>query len=247
MRRVAIACLLCACGRLGFDTAGPGGGTGGDGSVGGDGAMIDAPGSGSGGPRQVSPVTGGAGPIMPILPMPTMNGDLLIATIASNDLTNLVLPDGSWQLNASFSTSGACASAMATRTNAPAGMTSFTFGFPAGNPAVVQLSEWAGIGGGDGAGIGGGNNPTTMFSITTMSADTAAGDIGIATFCEDVNSPSFAAGPGWTKLGELANVASSPSMTAVFQSNLPAQKITATATTTVGGKFAATLLTFTVH
>src|SRR3569623_2450085 len=148
MRGVAIVCVLAGCGRLGFDPLGGGEpGTGDADDTAGDGRR-DTSGAAGGGLVQQSPVVGATGPESVTLPMPTSGGTLLVALISANanDLGSLALPTG-WSLDVSGSSSGACAGGIATRASVPAGQTTFTFGFPAGVPADIQVTEWTGLGG----------------------------------------------------------------------------------------------------
>jgi len=239
VRLAAIACVLAGCGRLGFDERV--GGPLGDGGPG-DGGDGDSMGSGSANGLlvQQSPVVSAGSSPTVTLPMPTRGSTLLVATFAANDATNLTLPPG-WQKNAAGTASGACTSVVATSPSAPAGQTMFMFGLP--GPSVVQVTEWAGVGGLDSGGFGGGG-PGTAMTITTLAADSTAGNLAIATFCQDVTTPTFTPGPGWTNLGDFANTAALPSITSEFMPGQPAAKITATATTSVSGKFAATVVTF---
>jgi len=82
------------------------------------------------------------------------------------------------------------------------------------------------------------------MAITTLAANSIAGNLAIASFCQDVTTPAFTPGPGWTNLGDFANSAALPSITSEFMPDQPAAKSTASATTSVSGKFAATIVTF---
>lgn len=246
MRRVVVLWMLAGCGRLGFDARadvtgdgphvsdGPGAGDGPDSDIG--------SGSGSGGLVQGSLVATGAGPVTVTLQSPTLGGTLLVATIGVNILTGFATPTG-WQTNATGTTNGACVSVIATQPNAPAGQTSVTFTVGAGVPVAVQVTEWQGTGGFDGAGFVGSTTPVTTLSVSTMQPDTTAGDLAIGTFCEDTNLPTFAAAPAWSELGHFQNTSAAPSLFAEYATNAPATTVTATATTTASAKYAGTIIT----
>lgn len=245
--RVAVALvMLAACGRLGFDARTD---PTGDGAANGDGTQQQqgdgggGGGSGSGTLVQQSPVAVGTGTVTVVLPNPTQSGDLLVAVIGANNISNLVMPTG-WQLNVNGSATGSCTSAIATASNVTGGQTSLVFTFNAGVPADVEVSEWSGVGAIDAAGFGAATNPTTALTVTTLTADQAAGDLAIATFCEDANAPTFALQAGWASLGQFANTASSPSLVGEYQRGQPAGKVTATATGSVSTKYAGTIITF---
>ena len=100
------------------------------------------------------------------------------------------------------------------------------------------------MGGPDTGGFGGGQNPTTALTISTLTPAAAANEIAIATFCEDTTMPTFTPGSGWTSLGSESNVASSPSLFSEVRSDLPAGTITAVATGSLAAKFAAVVFAF---
>ena len=243
MRPAVVLVMLAACGRLGFDARTDVTGDAphaGDGTQQGDGA-----GSANGLLVQVSSVDETAGTTTIVLPQPTSAGTLLVATIGVNSLSGFSLPPG-WQLNANGSVSGSCTAGIATETSGTAGRSMFTFTASAGAPVALLITEWRGIPLGnafDTGGFGGGMNPTTALTITTALADGVAGDLAIATFCEDTTMPAFTAGTGWSELGQGATTASSPSLVAEYQTNVPAQKITATATSDTSVKYAAAIVT----
>jgi hypothetical protein len=244
MRRAVVLVMLAGCGRLGFDARTD---VTGDGPLAGDAAgQSDGPGSGigsgSGGLVQGSPVMTGAGSVVVMLPSPTLGGTLLVATIGANVLTSFATPSG-WQTNVTGMTNGACNSVIATEPNAPAGQTSLTFSVAAGVPVTVQVTEWQGTTGFDSGGFVGGTTPVTALSVATMLPDSTAGDLAIATFCEDTNMPVFLAGAGWAQLGQLQTTSSAPSLLAEYATNQPATTVTATASTTASAKYAATIIT----
>lgn len=233
MRRVAIACLLAGCGRLGFDAPGST-----------SDANAPADGGASIAPVQVSGVVTGTGDLtVPV--MPTQAGTLLVATIGANDASGLVLPAG-WQSNASGTSSGACDAVIATSTSQPAGTTVIDFGFGNGQPAVVQVTEWEGLGGIDNGGFGGTGSPTTTYSVRTVAADATPGDLAIAVFCENAASAMFQAGTGYTKLGSLTLGGGLPAIVAEYGTDEPAATVTATATSSASTGYSATILTFLV-
>jgi hypothetical protein len=243
MRPLAVACLIAGCGRLGFDAAGK---PTGDAAEHGDGANTgDGAGSASGGPRQVSPAVLGTGSVTITLPAPTTPGTLLVATLGLNNLS--VTPPPNWMLNANGTVSGACTSAIATDRSGTGGQQSFTFTLPGGAVSAIQVSEWGGIDLGnpiDAAGFGGGLQPATALTITTMSAATVPGELAIGTFCQDTTMPSFTPGAGWTELGQAANTSASPSLLGEYQLGVPSAQITATGTSSISSKYAATVMTF---
>ena len=245
MRRVVVLVMLAACGRLGFDEHT--GGVTGDGPRAGDGTQ-QGDGAGSAGSRlvQSSTVVLGTGPQTVVLPAPTSAGTLLVATLGVNNLSGVSGPSG-WQINANISVSGGCTSAMATERSGTAGRQSFAFTAPAGAPVSVQITEWSGLVLGtpiDAAGVSAGMNPTSALTVSTLMPPTTAGDLAIATFCEDTTMPTFTAGSGWMLLGQGATTASSPSLVSEVQANVPASTITATATSSLATKYAGTILTF---
>lgn len=244
MRLAVALVMLAACGRVGFDGRSD---LTGDGAATGEGTP-PPPGDGGGGSGsgtlvQQSPIAVGTGTVTVVLPNPTQTGDLLVAVIGANNISNLVLPAG-WQLNANGSATGSCTSAIATASNVAGGQTSLAFTFNAGVPADVEVSEWSGVGAIDAGGFAAAANPTTTLTVTTLMADQAAGDLAIATFCEDANAPTFALPAGWASLGQFANTASSPSLVGEYQHGQPAGAVTATATGSVSAKYAATILAF---
>lgn len=242
---MVVVAVLAGCGRLGFDPRG--GAAGDDAHQPGDGAQQPGDGAGSGDLLvQASGVVEMAGPTTVSLPSPTLAGTLLVASIGVNSLSGFSPPAG-WQINANGSVSGACVAAIATETSGTAGRQTFMFTASAGAPVAVLISEWRGIPLGnaiDGGGFGGGMNPTSALAITTALADTTAGDLAVAAFCQDTTGPTFTAGTGWTELGQAATTASAPSLLAEYQTNQPAQKVTATATSSLTAKYAAAIVTF---
>jgi hypothetical protein len=253
VRWVLLLTTVAACGRLGFDARS---GTDADaltGDVGGDGVMHDGPagdGSGSGsnvvGPLQQSIVVLGTGPQTIMLPNPTTPGTLLVATIGVNSLSGITYPPG-WSLNTNGSVSGACTSGIATDPSGTGGQQSFSFGAPAGAPVAIQITEWDGVNLGnayDAAGFGGGQQPATALTISTLMASMTAGDLAIGTFCEDTTMPAFTAGNGWTEIGQAPTTSASPSLFSEFQRGVPAATITATATGSLSAKYAACVMTF---
>jgi len=246
MRLAVVLVTLAACGRFGFDARTDVTGDAqrtddavatGDGSGSGSGL-----GSGAGGLVQGSPVATGTTNVVVTLPNPTLGGTLLVATIGVNVLTSFAAPNG-WQTNATGTTNGACVSVIATEANAPAGQTMLTFSVAAGVPMTVQVTEWQGVGGFDSGGFAGGTTPVTAISVSTMMADSTAGDLAVATFCEDANLPMFTAGTGWAQLGQLQNTSSAPSLLGEYATNAAATTVTATATTAASAKYAATIVT----
>ncbi|MBV8757569.1 MAG: hypothetical protein JO257_09850 [Deltaproteobacteria bacterium] len=238
MRPVVLLVTLSACGRLGFDEhiAGvTGDGPLGDGVQQGDGAS-----SSNAMLVQQSGVVSGNGSVMVALPQPTLGGTFLVATIAGNDLSTFMAPSG-WQNNASGSTSGACASAIVTEQNAPAGQSTITFTI--NTPCDVQVTEWRGLANVDNGGFASGTASTSL-SVSTFTADSAAGDLAIASFCQDTTMPTYAAGAGWNALGQIARSAALPSMMAEYQTGEPKAKITATATSSLAAKYTGTIVTF---
>jgi len=236
--------MLAACGRFGFDAREDVTGDAplaGDSAAPGDGSGAGV-GSGSGGLLQGTPVATGTASVTVTLPQATRGGTLLVASIGVNVLTSFATPNG-WQTNATGTTNGACVSVIATEPNAPAGQTTLTFTVAAGVPMTVQVTEWQSNGGFDSGGFAGGTTPVTTLSVSTMLPDSTAGDLAIASFCEDTNLPTFAAGSGWSELGQLQNTSSSPSLFTEYATNAPAATVTATATTPASAKYAATIVT----
>ena len=247
MRLAVVVSMLAACGRFGFDArtdvtgdaSRASDGQQGDGAGSGPGSGL---GSGSGGLVQGSPAATGTASVTVTLPQPTQGGTLLVATIGVNVLTGFTTPSG-WQTNATGTTNGACVSVIATEPNAPAGQTTLTFTVAAGVPMTVQVTEWQSSGSFDSGGFIGGTTPVTTLTVSTMLPDSTAGDLAVATFCEDTNLPTFSAGSGWSELGQLHNTSSAPSLFAEYATNAPAATITATATTAASAKYAATIIT----
>lgn len=245
MRRVVLAFVLAGCGRLGFDAQSGAitDGHAGDGAQSGDGSGSGSgSGSASGALVQMSPVTSGSGTFTVTLPAPTQAGTVLVATLAVNSTSSLAYPTG-WQQNGTGSVNGACNAVIATNTTGMAGVTSVQFSLLAGVAWGAQITEWR-VGGIDTGGFGGGQNPTTALTISTVTPANAANEISIATFCEDANMPGFTAGAGWTNLGTESNVSSAPSLLSEVRSDLPAGTITAVATGSLAAKFAAVVVVF---
>jgi hypothetical protein len=190
----------------------------------------------------------GTGSVTITLPAPTTPGTLLVATLGLNNLS--ITPPPGWSLNTNGSVSGACTSAIATDPSGTGGQQSFTFTLPGGAVSAIQVSEWSGIDLGnpyDAVGYGGGLQPATALTISTMAPATVPGELAIGTFCQDTNMPAFTPGAGWTELGQAANTSASPSLLAEYQLGVPAAQITATGTSSLSSKFAGTIMTFRVQ
>jgi hypothetical protein len=255
MRGVVLLVMASACGRLGFDPlrvnadADPLTGdvahdsaidSATDAMAGSDAAM------GSAFTRvQSTAATSGTGTQMVMLPSPTTAGTVLVATFALNSLGALTVPGG-WTTNASSMINGACASVIATETSGAAGRQALSFTVNAGAPVSIQVSEWAGVNLSspfDAVGMGGSSFSMLALSIATSGATTTAGDLAIASFCEDVQTPTFTPGAGWTNLGQVPVSSALPSLFTEFQQNLPVGQVTATGTGSLVAKYAATIVT----
>jgi hypothetical protein len=249
VRWIVLLTIAAGCGRLGFD---PRGGADAD-PVTGDGAHDGATDTAAGSDgatstvtlAQSSPAIIGIGPQTVTLPNPTVAGSLLVATFGVNTMS-LTLPAG-WSTNATGQVTGACYSLIATNVTGAAGQQSFTFTLPGGAPVAVQISEWTGVDLGnpfDAAGFGGSMTPANPLMISTLGPTSVAGDLAIASFCEDTTNPTFTPGAGWTELGQGSNTSASPSMITEYQRGVAAGVVTASATSSLTTKYAATVLTF---
>jgi hypothetical protein len=239
-----LATLLCltACGRLGFDPT--------DVETAIDAPAVDvaADGTTSGGLvlMQSTSAMAGNGTQTIMLPSPTSNDSVLVATLGLNNITTLTLPTG-WVMNADSTVNGACVSALATEGTGVAGRQSFTFTVSLSGPITIQVSEWAGVDLAnpfDAAGKGGATSSTTSLTISTSGATATPGELAVAAFCQDVAAPTFTRGAGWRELGQVAGSSSTPSLFTEYQGDVPAGLVTATATSSASAKYAATVLTF---
>lgn len=239
MRLAAIACVVAGCGRLGFD--GPRAAV--DGALADD-AISDVAipdGAGSGALVQQTVVVAASGTLTLSLPSPSTPGTLLVATLATNNA--ITVPPG-WTTAIEAVNTGGCTALIAYLANNSGGITAVDFAAVAGNPAVGQLAEWSGFAALDQTGTGASNNPQTMQSVQTSGTPAAAGELGIATFCEDVNMPSYLVASAWAQLGSYSNVSSSPSFIDLAHEDLPMAAVSATVQSSVGGKYEAAIATF---
>jgi hypothetical protein len=242
-----LAVLLCltACGRLGFDPT--------DVEAGIDAATADVTGDVAADSTasglvmmQSTAAMAGNGTQTVMLPNPTSNDTVLVATLGLNNITTLTLPTG-WVMNANSTVNGACVSVLATEASGVAGRQSFTFTISLSGPITIQVSEWTGVDLAnpfDASGMGGGMTSTTALTIATDAATTTSGELAVAAFCQDVAAPTFTHGAGWTELGQVAGASSTPSLFTEYQSDVPTGLVTATAMSSASAKYAATVLTF---
>lgn len=248
VRLLAWLSLLTGCGRLGFglfnDTPGDA-----DAAIdnstgdGGPDGKTDAP--PAGGPLvQQTPMFNGVGPATLSLPGPSTAGSLLVITMTANDTSNLVLPSG-FSIATQIMVSGGGFALIAYQANNPGGISSVGISQPSGLPSVAQLTEWTGITATspDVMGSTTGQNSTTL-SVQTAAATTAANDLAIAVFCQDVSTPMYTAGTGWTSIGTASNTSAYPSYSADYRTNVPVGIVSETVTSTVSGKYAAVIVTF---
>jgi len=185
----------------------------------------------------------GGGPVTPTLPQPSSAGTLLTVAVATNDPTSLVLPPG-WQMAVLQTSSGTCSAAIAYLPNNPGGVQDIVVTINAGVPIDAIASEWSGATAVDVIGQSSSGNPQTAQTVQTAMPTTVAGTAAVAVFCEDVNTPTYTAGNGWMTLGTFSNVSSSPSFIAEAMTGLPVGVATASATSSVGGKYQAAIAAF---
>ncbi len=244
--------LTSACGRVGFDAlATPAGGdaragdAAGDAPGGGDGTGSDSAVTSGVALAQMGVVVAATTNLMLSLPAPSTPGTLLVAAIATNGTSGVGLPSG-WTMATTVGINGSCSTIIAYYENNPGGITTATFTQIAGTPGAGELTEWTGAmttGSLDATGTATGNSPGTAQSVATAMAP-AAGELAVAAFCEDVNSPLYTAGSGWTQLGTYSNVSSSPSFEHDYLRGTPAAIVTDSVTSSVAGKYAAVIATF---
>lgn len=257
MRRVVLALLASACGRLGFDAQR----LAGDASPGGDGprdSAIDSIDSAIDSMPDAAPLplmfvqkssvaASAGGPVTPMLAAASTAGTTLVIAIASNDPTSLVLPPG-WQLAVQMYTSGNCSSTIMYYPNNPGGITSVLVTINGAVPTDAVLQEFQGVRLAtpvDVIGTANSNNPQASQTVATSASTTAAGDLAIAMFCEDVNNPTYTGGGGgWTNLGTLTNSSASPSFNVDYQLSVPMAVVSETVTSSLGGKYQAAVATF---
>ena len=246
VRFVMLAALAAGCGRLGFartSDATPLVDVGADPDivVGGDAPAIMGP------PAmvQASTVVVDSNGVTVTLATPSTPGTLLVATFASNGVNPIGLPP-SWVEVAHIGTGGGCTVTIAFEANNPGNETSVAFTQGAGIPILAQLTEWSGVTSSplDAPGTATSASPTTSQLVQTGTSTTVAGELGVDVFCEDVNSPTFTPGTGWTNLGSFSNVASAPSFASHFQLDLPVGMAIETQTSSVQGKYSAVIATF---
>jgi len=256
MRWVLFASLVTACGRLGFDaeraaTDAPPGGDGPrdsaiDASID---SAVDAPPDGASvlALVQTTPVAPSAGgPVTAALPVASTAGTLLVASVATNDPTSLAFPAG-WIVAVQATVSGGCASTIAYLPDNPGGITTVMFTVNAGIPMEAVVTEWSGASPTspvDVTGIGGSSTPQTAQTVQTAASTSAAGDFGVVVFCEDNNTPTYTPGPGWTNFGSYSATSAYPSFTTDRREGLPLGVVSATETSSVGGKYQAAIATF---
>jgi hypothetical protein len=247
VRLLALLSMLTGCGRLGFglfsDTSDPDAaldGAGGDGS--GD-ASADAP--PAGGPlTQQSAMFNGLGAMTLTLPAPSTAGSLLVITMTTNDTSNLVLPTG-FTVATSIMVSGGGFALIAYQADNPGGVSNVMVTQPTGLPSVAQLSEWMGITSTSPDVMGSSTGPnSTMLTVQTAAATTAANDVALAVFCQDVANPTYTAEAGWSRLGTASNTSAYPSYSADYRTNVPVGIASETVTSTVSGKYAAVIVAF---
>jgi hypothetical protein len=244
-KAIALLCCLAGCGRLGFGVADDdvAGDARGDGNS--DGPRIDAD-TGMP-PTQVSPVVANAtGDVILPFTNPTVAGSLLVVAIGTNATSNLALPAG-WTIANQVSTNGGCTALIGFRPNNPGGLTSVTVTQISGVPTVALASEWNEITSTmplDVIGSTSGNNPTAAQTVQTAQATTAAGELAVTSFCEDVNNPTYTGDPAWQTLGKATAASSSPSFIAEYTHAAAPGVVAATVTSSVSGKYAATIATF---
>lgn len=247
MRWGVLVVLASACGRLGFDARQ----TTGDAAPGRDGARDGALADGAidAAPVMATLVQGGpvaqsaGGPITTTLPVASAAGTMLVVAVATNDPTSLVLPTG-WQTAVLQTSSGTCSSLVGYLPNNPGGVQSVVVTINAGVPIDGVLSEWRGVSTVDVIGQSSSSNPQTAQAVQTATATSTSGTAAVSVFCEDVNTPTYTAGAGWTALGTFSNVSSSPSFIVEETTGLPVGLVTSSATSTVGGKYQAAIAAF---
>ena len=177
------------------------------------------------------------------LPASSTAGTLLVATIASNGVNPIGLPP-SWTLAVWIGTGGGCYATIAFELNNPGNETSFVFSQGAGIPTLGQITEWSGLATLDATGTATSASPTTSQLVQTGSVTTVPDELGIDVFCEDVNTPTYSPGTGWTSVGTYSNVPSAPSFSSDYRLGLAAGMISETQTSSGPGKYSAAIATF---
>ncbi len=254
MRWGLLVLLISACGRFGFDARQGPADTSPVTDVSRDGAvMVDGPRDGAidvppdstlplAFVQKSSVAQSAGGSTTATLPAASVAGNLLVATIATNDPTSLALPAG-WMMAVQMFTAGNCASTIMYYPNNPGGITSVLLSINAGVPIDGVISEYQ-AGGVDVTGMASSANPQTTQTVATATSTTGAAELAVTTFCEDINTPTYTSATGWTNLGKFSNNSSSPSFVADFQLGVPMGTVTETVTSSGGGKYQAAIATF---
>ena len=245
---LALLYLLTGCGRLGFQDAVRLDGGGSDSSDPASDTLDSADGTTTSSGitfAQQSPAFNGTGPFTLTLPAQATPGSLLVVTMGANDTSMLVLP-GAWTIAQQVSVNGGCFALVAYIANIPPGVQSITFQQPAGLPSVAVLSEFAGVTATalDVTGTNSSSVPAATQSVSTTSATTASGALAVDVFCEDVNNPTYVGASGWTNLGTVSNSSAVPSFSSDFRIVAASGVVTETQTSSLAGKYAATIATF---
>jgi hypothetical protein len=254
VRRVLVlVSLIAGCGRFGF---GPNvertDASTGDSSVV-DGATADgAPGDGAGDDAivgssshvQASPAVGVVGPFTMTLPAPSTAGSLLVVALGTSSTSSMIMPTG-WVIAEQASISGGCIAAIAYYPNNPGGIQAVTFDQPTLIPTVAQLTEWIGARAVDALGTATSSAPVATLTVQTATTTTAGSGVAINVFCEAVNMPQYTTGAGWTNLATASKGPSEASFSTNYQLGYAAgTTVAGIVTTTVAGKYAAVIATF---
>jgi hypothetical protein len=195
---------------------------------------------------QATAVVSNVGPQTLTLSTPSKPGSLLVIALVANDVSSLMLPNG-WIVATSVLTSGACAGAIAYLPNNPGGITSVMYTMPSLAPNAAQLTEWAGVATTnpvDAIGTTMAATGSTMQTVQTATATTVPNAVAIDAFCEDVNNPTYTAGPGWTKLGSFSNGPAEPSFITSYRMVPTPGVVSDTVTSSVNGKHSAVIAAF---
>jgi hypothetical protein len=195
---------------------------------------------------QMGSVVEGTGSIVVSLPSTTA-GNLLVLTLALNGCS-LMPPGGGFVQAAEGLNSTNCAFCWTKiyYVVSTGGAKSVTVGGDVNAPIVGQMTEWSGLAATplDQTGNATASNGTT-FPVSTSAATTVAGDLGVTAFCQAAGgATTYSSGTGWTTLGDSGASAEAIHLVSGYQGGLPIGAVSATATSSQGGKWAGAIVTF---
>ncbi len=183
---------------------------------------------------EVKPANGN---VTATLPVASAAGDLLIATVVGgNNVAPFTGPAG-WTRAASTGQTGDGEVEIWYLPDSPAGVTSATFTSASG-VSIGQLSEWRGAAAAPLDGSGTATSAVTVASTTvsTITADATAGDLGIT--AATWTSGNFTSGAGWSTLYHDNPIASASDSQLGLPAAVASEIVTSTAATLWAGAIA---------